>query len=322
VYSGNGALATSTSSVVTETINPAATTATTLTISPNPGFDGQSVTLVGAVAPVPTGSSLGTIAFCDSGTPDVGVHRSFGAKTPRSPRASGANGPAPGPCGADALLGSANVGSDGSATLAVTTLAVGDHNIYAVYSGAAGFTGSTSDPSDESIDAAYTVTAPQTPFPVAEGGSVQITVTVPPLGGSFNSVVTLAASGLPPGAVATFNPATVTPGTEGAQTVMTIQLAAPAGQKSAANTGTPKPPFLPFAGVIVLLIASGLRKRYQPRFAAMIVFASAIAVAALALTACNGGFMGSSTPTGQYIVTVTGTSGSLHPSTTVTVVVQ
>jgi hypothetical protein len=135
-------------------------------------------------------------------------------------------------------------------------------------------------------------------------------------------VVTLAASGLPPGAVATFNPATVTPGTEGAQTVMTIQLAAPAGQKSAANTGTPKPPFLPFAGVIVLLIASGLRKRYQPRFAAMIVFASAIAVAALALTACNGGFMGSSTPTGQYIVTVTGTSGSLHPSTTVTVVVQ
>ena len=52
-----------------------------------PGFDGQNVTLVGTVAPVPTGSSLGTIAFCDSGTPDVGVHRSFGAKTPRSPRA-------------------------------------------------------------------------------------------------------------------------------------------------------------------------------------------------------------------------------------------
>ena len=322
VYSGNGSLPSSTSAAITETINAAAATTTTLTASPNPGFDGQSVTLTGTVAPVPTGDSLGTIAFCDSGTAELGVRRSFAARTPHSLHSSRADGQDAGPCGADTLLGTANLTSDGIATLAATSLAVGDHNIYAVYSGASGFAGSTSSSIDETVDAAYTVTAPQTPFPVAEGGSVQITVTVPPLGGSFNSAVTLAASGLPPGAVASFNPAAVTPGTEGAQTVMTIQLASPVSQRSAGTGGTPKFPVWPFAATVMLFVASGLRKRYDPRFAALIVFATVVAAAAFTLAACNGGFMGSSTPAGQYVVTITGTSGSLHPSTTVTVVVQ
>jgi sugar lactone lactonase YvrE len=327
IYSGNGTLDVSSSDPVTVTINPAAPTTTTIGISPNPGFDGQSVTLTGTVAPIPTSTPPGTITFCDSGSVGPTVRRVGGVSGIKPWQAFGSSIRRAGmgsACGADAALGTANVNAQGVATLTLTTLTVGDHNIYAVYSGAAGFAASVSDPLDEPVDAAYTVAAPQTPFDVAEGGSVQITVTVPPLGGAFNSVVTLAASGLPPGAIATFNPPTVTPGAEGETTVMTIQLAgAPAATARKANSAAP--PGMPvwlIAGIGALVLGFSFIRRPLPRLAAAMLAIAVISVAAITLTGCNGGFAGLSTPKGQYIVTVTGTSGSLHPSTTVTVVVQ
>jgi hypothetical protein len=55
-------------------------------------------------------------------------------------------------------------------------------------------------------------------------------------------------------------------------------------------------------------------------------FAAFIAVACLigsALTGCSGGFLRPpSTQPGSFTVTITGTSGSVHQSATVTVVVQ
>ena len=322
VYSGNATLATSTSDPVAEVVNAAAETSTTITTSPSPGFAGQSISLIGTVAPVPTGASLGTVTFCDSGSVGPTGRRSPAAKNSRWTTASRANGMDANPCGEDTLLGSGDVLSDGIATFTLSTLTVGDHNIYAVYSGTAGFGPSTSTSLDETVNTAYTVAAPSAPFPVAEGGSVQIMVTVPPLGGSFNNAVTLTATGLPPGATATFNPPIVTPGAEGAQTVMTIQLAAPVTQRNVATGGSPRFPSWPFSGIVALLLASSLRKRQMSRAIALCVFAFVVVAAALSLTACNGGFMGASTPTGQYVVTVTGTSGTLHPSTTVTVVVR
>ncbi len=335
IYGGNTTLAASTSASVTVTIAGAATTVTTLSASPNPGFDGQSVTLTGTVAPVPTGSSLGTIAFCESAEGPSVRRRSAASSSISSSTTSSrpiSSSPPivssivregqPNPCGADTLLGSSAVMANGTATLAVTTFTVGDNNIYAVYSGAPGFTGSTSDTLDETVGATYTVTAPQTPFPVTEGGSVQITITVPPLGGSYTSVVTLVASGLPPRATATFNPPTVTPGAEGEQTIMTIQLEPSAAQRTAALPAVPRPPIGPLSGILVLLVAATFHKRRMPRLARVLALAAIVSAAAFTLAACNGGFAGASTPAGQYIVTVTGTSGSLHPSTTVTVVVQ
>jgi len=322
VYSGNSTLNFSTSDSVTVTINAPATTTTTLTISPNPGFDGQSITLTGTVAPSPTGSSLGTITFCDAGAagPDVRRYNTHGGPRGRHVFASSVRRQTPsGPCGADTPLGTATISGQGTATLAVTTLATGDHNIYAVYSGNTGFGGSTSDSVDETVDAAYTVTAPQTPFDVSEGGSVEITVTVPPLGGTFDGVVTLVATGLPRGATATFNPPTVTPGAEGEQTTMTIQLAP---MSARALPPTSNVPVWPVAGIGTLLLALSFVGRRLPRLAMALMLVSLISVATLTLAGCNGGFPGLSTPKGQYVITVTGTSGSLHPSTTVTVVVQ
>jgi len=44
---------------------------------------------------------------------------------------------------------------------------------------------------------------------------------------------------------------------------------------------------------------------------------------AMLISGCSGGFAGGpSTTLGSYVLTVTGTSGSHHPSTTVTIVVK
>lgn len=53
-----------------------------------------------------------------------------------------------------------------------------------------------------------------------------------------------------------------------------------------------------------------------------LIFASLFLVAAF-LSACNGGFAGKpETVRGNYVLTITGTTGSLHRSTTVTITVQ
>ncbi len=167
------------------------------------------------------------------------------------------------------------------------------------------------------------------PVTVPQGGAVAVMVTVPPLGGAFNSVVTLSASGLPPGATATFDPPTLTPGAEGAPTVMTIQLAPNSaavfdpgwfemGKKSSRG-------WLGLASLLLMFgwCVVGLSNRrsgqWQGRLLALILMLGAASLQ----MGCGGGFMGpNTTPPNTYVVTITGTSGSLHASTTVTVVVQ
>lgn len=317
IYLGNPAFATSTSDPFVETINPLTSTTTTLMISPSTAFAGQTITLTGTVAPVPTGSPLGTITFCDAGTPrGIRVQRNpASAKTPHSSplRPEGGLG---NPCGLDTPLGSSDVNSSGSASIAVSNLTAGGHSIYAVYSGNVAVAGSVSPNVNATVNLAYTVTAPQTPFDVPEGGSVQIAVNVPPLGGAFDSTVTMSASGLPPKAAATFTPPTVTPGAAGMPTTLTIQLAPIAAARPVATA-------LPLLGGLGMLLAvANLRKRPRLRLAAVLLFVSLVSAGALALTGCNAGFAGLSTPKGQFVVTIIGTSGPLHPSTTVTVVVQ
>ena len=169
----------------------AVVTTATLTVSPNPLADGQPATLTATVTPAPTGSPAGTISFYSGTT----------------------------------LLGTGTLNASGVATFATSSLVPGADSVTAVYPGNAGFAASTSSAVSETVTTAYTVTAPATPVPIAPGGAAIIDITVPPLGGAFDGVVTLSATGLPPGATATFNPPTVTPGSAGAPTVLTIQLA-------------------------------------------------------------------------------------------------
>jgi streptogramin lyase len=290
VYSGNTTSAGSTSSVFTETVSTVVATTTTLEATPNPVVAGEPVTLTATVSPTPTGVSLGTVSFFEGTT----------------------------------LLGMVSLGSTGIATLTSTSLPAGALEITAVYSGDATSAGSTSSPITETVNTSFTVTGPPAPVVATEGGSVQVNVTVPPVGGAFNNIVTLSASGLPPGGTATFDPPTVVPGGAGAPTIMTLQLASlTAGMFTPAGKSPHQR--LPLASLVLALglCGAGFRgKRVAARgkrLAALAIILCAVGTS----IGCGGGFLGPpTTHPGSYVVTITGTSGALTASTTVTVVVR
>lgn len=108
VYSGDTNFIGSTSNEIILIVNKVTTT-TKLTVSPNPATVNQAVTLTAIIDP-PT-PPTGTVSFFDGGI----------------------------------LLGIVPV-SDFTATLTISTFAVGTHSLTAVYSGDANFSGSTSSP--------------------------------------------------------------------------------------------------------------------------------------------------------------------------------
>jgi hypothetical protein len=229
VYSGKSGFAASTSTPVSETVTASTLltpTATVLSASPNPLDDGQSVTLTATVSPAPTGSSLGTVSFFNGST----------------------------------LLGMGTLNSSGVATFSATSLPVGSLSLTAVYSGNSGFAASTSVNFTETVNPGFTVTALPASVTVAQGGAIAINVTVPPLGGAFNQPVTLSASGLP-GATASFNPPTVTPGASGAPTAMTIQLANLAAGVFGKERSAPAHRFLLGSLFMAACCLTGIRRR-------------------------------------------------------------
>jgi Bacterial Ig-like domain (group 3) len=106
-YGGDASNGSSASSVLTQTVGQAATTAS-VTSSVNPSAPGQPVTFTATVAS-PGGTPTGTVTFSDSGAP----------------------------IGTGPLAG-------GVATLTTATLAAGSHSITVRYAGATGFAASTS----------------------------------------------------------------------------------------------------------------------------------------------------------------------------------
>jgi YVTN family beta-propeller protein len=278
---------------LTVTVTQVVTT-TTLAVSPTPPVAGQPITFTITISPAPSGASNGTVNIFD-GT---------------------------------ILLGTATVNSSGVATFTVSSLATGDHSITAVFSGTASSAASTSAPVNFTVTgaASFAVMAPTTPFTLMQGGSVSIPITVPPVGGAFNSSVTMSATGLPPGATASFNPLAVTPGTAGAPTVLTIQLAKSfAGSPAAPRQPWPLAPFalLTFATAALGLLLARRLALIQPRFIRLAFATAGLAGAVILFAGCNGGLSaGSRTPAGTYVVVITGTSGAQHASTSVKLVVE
>jgi len=68
----------------------------------------------------------------------------------------------------------------------------------------------------------FSIAASPASASVKHGQSVKFTVTVNPLDGSFSSAVALSCSGLPSGGSCSFSPSIVTPGENGATSVMTV----------------------------------------------------------------------------------------------------
>lgn len=291
VYSGNVIFAASTSTALIETVTKAAltTTTTSLSASPTQTTSGQQVVLSATVSPAPTGSPNGTVNFYNGTT----------------------------------LLATISANTSGVASFTTSSLPVGINSITAVYSGNAGFAGSTSTNVSVTVlsSATFALSAPQTPFTLPSGGSVNVTVTVSPVGGAYNKAVSLSTSSLPAGVTASWSAAKVTPGSKAATTVLTIHAAT----QSSSVPQNRRPGFpLTATGMAfgMCLFAGGKRKRFAQLLQAFVV--CAVLTSAMILTGCAGGLGVASTQTQSqnYTVTITGTSASVQSSTTINLSVQ
>jgi len=145
-YSGDANYAPSTSSALTETVNPASSSVTAAA-SPNPASYGQAVTLTATVVPSISGDlASGAVTFFDGST----------------------------------SLGTANL-SNNVAHISVTSFALGSHSITASYAGDRNFAGSTSAALTQSVTQSGSSTAVSSNAnPSSYGQAVTFTATVAP----------------------------------------------------------------------------------------------------------------------------------------------
>ena len=152
-----------------------------------------------------------------------------------------------------------------------------------------------------------------------------------PVGGAFPGKVTFTATGLPVGAIATFNPPSLNAGSNTTMTVTTTPRTVTASVPKPFDPGGPRLPFRewPVAFVLGALLVGcrfvNLNKKLRPRLvplAALLLLLVTIGY----LSGCAGGFprlpLTTGTPAGSYTITVSGVSSADSHSTTVMLTVQ
>jgi hypothetical protein len=148
-YQGDANCTASSSSTVTLTVAQASTTET-LSASPNQAQYGQSVTFTAALQSSTNALAAGTVTFYDGST----------------------------------ALGTANVAGN-SATLSVSSLSVGAHNISAQYSGSSDFTSSSATMTETIVASSTTATLTAGISPSVYGSYISMTVHLTPAYGSL-----------------------------------------------------------------------------------------------------------------------------------------
>ena len=274
-YSGDANFNASASAALLQTVNRL-TPPITETSLLNPAPSGAAITLT-ATVPV---AATGTISFYEGTT----------------------------------LLGTGPV-SNGTASIATTSLAPGTHLITAVYSGDANYTMATATGLSEVVlsSADFTVSSSSGRQLIPPGASATFAIVVGSMNGSFTNPVTMSATSLPPGASYTFSPAAVTPGASGSNTNFVVSVP----KQSAAVRSSP------FGTVVLalLLIPLTFTRRYRRKAYRFLVWGVIALSSFHVLTGCGaGGYFSQTEQT--YSITVTGTSGSIVHSTTVSLTVE
>ncbi len=279
-------LSAATSTVVTQTVVPAGSSVS-LTSSLNPAVVEQNVTFTATVPASIAGTApTGSVTFYDGTT----------------------------------LLGTAPLNGAGQATLTTAKMSGGMHNITAVYGGDTNYATSTSAIVAQGISD-YVVGNTTPTISVDPGSTAAFNITVNPSAGvQFGAPVVLTVTGLPANFTAAFGTGTVTPGTAGNSSSMTVhtyaQIVASLEHQQRIKSYEAA---MFWAFLFPLLGIRKLRKRL-PRALLMFTVCLASFGVIAPLTGCGGGYFGPQPAT--YTLTVTGTSGSLQRSTTVTLNVR
>ncbi|WP_353061998.1 Ig-like domain repeat protein [Tunturibacter psychrotolerans] len=281
------------------TIHPAPTVITLSNLVAT-GTTGSTVTLTVHVASTTTGTPPGSVTLLDGNSP----------------------------------LSTTPLSNSGDAVFLTSTLAQGAHNFTAVYDGSANFTPSisapqlitigTGSPTNPDFALAATGTTTQT---ILSGASTSFTFTVQ-VQNNLSSPITLAATGLPNLATASFNPAYLPPGAT--PNTFTMTIATP--KTTATNVNPRDRLFQPFLATIFLLSPiAGLAFHPRKRGVAIRFFLLTIAgITLLLASGCGDRIKTDPALTSQaktYAITVTGTAtgptgNALQHSATVTLVLN
>jgi ASPM-SPD-2-Hydin domain-containing protein/centrosomal CEP192-like protein/NHL repeat-containing protein len=207
------------------------------------------------------------------------------------------------------------------------TLVVADNASGTPQSASLSGTGATAATAD------FTVSSSTPSQTVSVGGAAVYAIAVTSVSSSspFTSPVALTASGLPPGATGSFSTSPVTPGSSGATSMLTVQTATgmtaflgPASATPLTSSLASYPATQWCTTTSLALLCLGLfarRKRWPP--ARPIFLAVAFLTLCIApLSGCNGGFARPGNSSTIFAITVTGTSGSVQHSTTVSLTVK
>jgi hypothetical protein len=277
--------------------NPSAT-ATALASSLNPSGVGQLVTLTATVTTT-SGSqtATGTVSFEDGSS----------------------------------ILATSALNGSGVATYATSNLTAGQHSVTAAYSGDANNASSTSVVLTQTVNTAdFGLSSSPGGATLVAGRSSVFTLTVTPQG-PFTTPINFSCSGLPAQASCAFSPATVTPNSGTATTMLTIATAArSAFLRPPAFRYRPSPLYAIWLTLLAMLLAAVALAK--PKRGKLVSYAlvGLMAGSCLLQAACGGASMSNpsapsavaGTPAGAYTVQVIGTAGSTQHSTTVTLNVQ
>jgi Bacterial Ig-like domain (group 3) len=204
----------------------------------------------------------------------------------------------------------------GVAAFATSTLAPGTHSITAIYNGDTNFAAANSVVLSQVVVsvADFAVASSTGQQLIPPGASANFTIVVSSMNGLFTNAVTMSASNLPPGATYTFSPAAVTPGAAGVNTTLTVSVP---NQSSMASRGRRLGP----AALALLLLPFAYLKRYRWRPQRLMVWILVGLTSLGVVSGCGeGGYFSQTEQT--YTITVTGTSGNVVRSTTVTLTVE
>jgi hypothetical protein len=176
----------------------------------------------------------------------------------------------------------------------------------------------------------FSVTPTTTTQTVTAGQSGNYTIATATVGGAFPGSVTFTASGLPSGASASFNPSSVSVGTSTTMTVTTTARGSAQITAPPFSPTTPTRPLFILALVALLALMTTRAAKFGRRTARRFVPIAALSMLLISIgyiSGCSGGGFpkvgtNTGTPAGTYTVTVTGTSGTVQHSTTVTLIIQ